>query len=85
MRHFGTLPTDGRWVGWGVLSPPATCQTAGQILDPNTAFDSPGLELPEYAAKFYLYITDDLTSWVKGEVFYIVSSLASPGKADVSD
>ena len=45
--------------------PSALCQT-GSILDSKTAFDSPGLKLSEYDAKFYLNVTDDFTDRVKG-------------------
>ena len=43
-------------------------------LDLKTAFDSPGLELSEYVAKFYLRVTDDVTSRVR--FFYYLSPLA---------
>ena len=60
-----TLPAQGG----GRFGPPANCQTNGPILDPKTAFDSPGLELPEDVAKCYLNVTDDATGRVKGQIF----------------
>ena len=53
-------PPARRWGGVGVSAPPANCQTNGPMLNPKTAFDSPGLEISDYVAKFYLNFTDDV-------------------------
>ena len=60
-----------RWVGVPVasFSPRAICQTTGPILDPKKAFDSPGPEISEYVATFYLNVTDDVTGLVKDQLF----------------
>ena len=78
--YFRALPADA---GEGRPPPlPLTiCQTAGPILHLKTAVGSPGLELSEYVAKFYLKVTDDVTGWVKGQILNYLSSLASPGNA----
>ena len=76
-----TLPAKGG----GAFRPPAICQTNGPILDPKTEFDSFGLEISEYVAKFCLSVTDDVTGRVKGQNFEYLSLLASPGKATTSD
>ena len=39
-----------------------------RILDHKTTLDSPGLELSEYVAKFYLNVTDDVTGRVKRQI-----------------
>ena len=75
MGHSRTLPADG-----GGFIPHAIFQTNGPILDPKTAFDSPGLEISEYVAKFYLNVTDDVTGRVKGQNFEYLSLSASPGR-----
>ena len=49
MGYSRTLPTDG---GGGVSPPLAIYQTTGLNLDPKAVFDSSGLELSEYVAKF---------------------------------
>ena len=72
-------------MGWGVSPPPAICQINGPILDPKTAFDSFGLELYEYVAKFYVNVTDDVTGRVKVFFFENLTMLASPGKVAVSN
>ena len=46
----------------GGVAPPAIRQTTEPILDPKTAFDSFGLEISEYIAKFY--VTSLMTSQV---------------------
>ena len=71
-----------RW--GGSFGPPAVCQITGPILDPKTAFDSSGLGLPEYVAKFYLNVTEDVTGRVKGQFLDYLSLLASRGKAAIS-
>ena len=86
-RPDGVFPDPARrWGGGGGASrpPPAICQTNGPILDPKTAFDSSGLELSEYVAKFYLSLTDDFTGRDICQFFEYLSLLASPGKAAVS-
>ena len=40
------------------------CETTGPILVLKTAFGSISHELPEYTAKFYLNVTDDITCQV---------------------
>ena len=71
--------------GRGSVSPTVViCQTTGQFLDPKTAIDGPRLELSEYFAKLYLNVTDDVTGWVKSQIFDYLHSLASPYKAAVS-
>ena len=65
MEYSRTLPADG---GGGRFSPRAICQTTGPILDPKMAFDSTGLELSEYPAKFCLKVADDVTG-VKEQFF----------------
>ena len=70
--------------GGGVSAPRAICQTTGPILDPKMAFDSTGLELSEYVAKFYPTATDDVTG-VKGQIFDFLSLLASPSKATAAN
>ena len=65
MRYSQTLPADG-----GHFAPPPILQTP-PILDQKAAFDSSGLELSEYVAKYYLNVTDDVTSRVKGQIFFI--------------
>ena len=67
-------------MGGGAAST-AICQTNGPILDPRVAFDSPGLELVEYVAKFH----PNVTGRVKCQNFEYLLLLASPGKAAVSD
>ena len=74
MGYFRTLP-----------GPRAICRSTGPILDPKTVFDSPGLELCEYATKYSLKFIHDVKDRVKLNIFYYLSSLASPGKAAVSD
>ena len=59
-----------RWAGkGGAFRPHAICHTAGAVLDPKTAFDTPRHELPEYIAKFYLNVNDDFKGQVKGYIF----------------
>ena len=54
------------------FAPPlAICQTTGPILDPKTAFDSSGLDLAEYIAKFYLNATNGVTGRVKRQFWTI--------------
>ena len=78
MGYSRTLPYGG------VL--PDICHADAPILDPETAFDSFGLELSEYVAKFYLKVTDDVTGRVNGQILDCLSSLASPGNdAAISD
>ena len=55
------------------------------MLDPKTVFESYGLELSEYAAKFYLNATDDVTGRVKCQIFEHLSLLASRVKAAASN
>ena len=62
MGYSRNLPADGKGA---FRPPPAICQTNGPILDPKTAFDSSGLEISEYVAKFYLNVTDEVTDRVK--------------------
>ena len=73
------------WGGEGGFGPLAICPTTGPIIDLKTALDSFGLELSEYVAKFYLYVTDDVTVRVKDKSFDNLSSLSLPGKAAVSN
>ena len=69
-RPDAVFPDPARRWGGGPFAPaPAICQTNGPILDPKTAFDSSGLELSEYVAKFYLN-TDDVTGRVK--VYFLI-------------
>ena len=44
------------------------------------ALERPWRKLPEYIAKLYPNVTNDVTSQVKGCIFDNLSSLASPGK-----
>ena len=82
-RPDGVFPDPARRWGQGIR--PVICQASRPILDQKTAFDSSGLELPEYVSKFYLNdVTDDVTGRVKGQIF-ILSLLASLGKAAVSN
>ena len=53
----------------GVSAPVAFFQATEPIRDPKTEFDSPGLELSEYAVKFYPKITGDVTGRDKGYIF----------------
>ena len=64
---FPTLPADE-----GSISPTpprSICQTTWPIRDTKTVFDSPRLELSEYATQFYLNITDDVKCRVKACFF----------------
>ena len=84
-RSDGVFPDPARRWGGRFDHPPAICQINGPILDLKTSFDSSRLELSEYVAKFYMSVTDDVTSRVNGQTFEYLSLLASPGKAAVSD
>ena len=64
---------------------PPICQTNVRFLDPKTAFDSSGLKLPEYVAKFYLNVTIDVTGLVKGQFFEYLSLLDTPGQTAISN
>ena len=85
MGYSRTLPADGRGGGEGVSLPLVICQTSGPILDPKTALDSSELQLFEYVTIFYLNVTDNVTVRVKGQIFYCLLLLASPGKVTVSN
>ena len=76
MGHIRTLPADGGG------HPSAIFHRL--ILDPKTAFDSPGPQLPEYTAKFYLKVADDATGQIKGQIF-LTSPLTSLVKAAKPD
>ena len=52
-------------MGGGGVPPPGICQTDGPTLDLKTEFERFGLEFSEHAAKFYLKVTNDVTSRVK--------------------
>ena len=39
------------------------------MLDTKTAFDSLGLIFPNVVEHLYLNVTDDVTGWVKGQIF----------------
>ena len=82
-RADGIFPDPANRWGGGV--PPAICQTTGPILDPKKAFDSSGLKLSEYAAKFIRDVTDDVTGWVKGTILDFLPLLVSQGEAAVSN
>ena len=69
----------------GRLGLPAICHNTFPVLNRKTEFDSPGLELPKYPAKFYLKVTNDVTGRVKDQIIDYLSLLASPGKAAVSN
>ena len=75
MEYSRTLPPMAGGGGKAFRPPPpAICQTNGQILDPKMAFDSSGLELAEYVAKFYLNVTVDVTGRVKD--LFLISVIA---------
>ena len=70
----GVFPDPARrWGGGGdaFRLSPAICQSNEPIFDPKTKFYSSGLELPEYVAKFYLNVTDDVTGRAKDQFFNI--------------
>ena len=78
-HHVNELSTHSIRRGGGRFAPaPAICQTNGPILDPETAFDSSGLALSEYVAKFHLHVTGDVTGRVKGH-FLIPVNVHFPG------
>ena len=72
-----------RWVSSGpcppmevgcFCPPPTIYQTTGQILDPKTAFGSPGHHLTELLAEICLEVTDNITGQVKGQISSICYS-----------
>ena len=67
MGYFRTLPADERGGRFGPLPSAKHTGLTGNLI---TTFDSSGLELPEYVAKVYLKVTDDVTGRVIGQIFY---------------
>ena len=67
----------------GNLTFPATCRMSRPIFKPETAFDSPMHELPEYILKFHLKVIDDVTSEVQRHIANRFPWLALPGKVTV--
>ena len=63
----------------GLLAPSLTlCQTTGPVLDPKAAFGSPGLELFEYVATFYLRVPDDVEVGSKVRILTAIAGVAGP-------
>ena len=60
--NCGTMPADGEGVFWS----PAICQITGPILDLKTESNSNRHTLSKYIASYYLNVTDNVTSQVKG-------------------
>ena len=83
MGHSRTLSADG---GGAFLPPLLSAKLMDQFSIQKMAFDSSGLGLSEYVAKFYLSVTDvNVTGRVKDQIFEFLSLLTSPGKSAVSN
>ena len=83
-RPEGVFPDPARRWSGGRPPPLAICQTTGLILDPKTGFESSGLKLSGHVAKFYMYVTDDVTGRIIGQILGCLPLLAFSGKAAVS-